>query len=263
MLPDLERLIELQEIDIRAANAAKTIADAPGRIAALEALLQEATQGLNTAKQHVADNQAARRLVEKDLAVVQQRQGKYKDQLMEVKTNVEYHAMQHQIAAAANEIGQHEEKILVNMLEADELQAALKRAEAGLKAAQAKVQTERAAIEQEAKAQATVAGDSAAARQKLIAEMDDKGVIGTFERIAKVRGTAMARAADEHCSVCRVRMRPVVFSAVRRNESIVQCESCQRILYFVSGSTGSTSSAGSAGSAGSEGSAGSATSSAP
>jgi predicted nucleic acid-binding Zn-ribbon protein len=254
MLPDLERLITLQEIDTRAANAAKTIADAPGRIAALDALLQEATRALDAARQHVADNQAARRVIEKDLAVVQQRQSKYKDQLMEVKTNVEYHAMQHQIAAAAEEVGQYEEKILVKMLEADEQQAALKKAEAALKAAQAKVQTERTAIEQEARAQATVATDSAEARQKLIGEMDDDGLIGTFERIVKVRGTAVARAADEHCTVCRVRLRPIVFATVRRNDSIVQCDSCQRILYFVPGSIGSGGSAGSVGSSGASGS---------
>jgi predicted nucleic acid-binding Zn-ribbon protein len=152
---------------------------------------------------------------------------------MEVKTNTEYHAMQHQIAAAAEEIGQHEEKILVKMLEADDLQAALKQAEAALKAAQAKVQSERAAIEQEAQAQTKAAADCISARASIIGEMDDKAVVGTFERVARVRGTAVARAADEHCTVCRVRMRPVVFASVRRNDSVVQCESCQRILYFV------------------------------
>ena len=233
MLPDLERLIKLQEIDNRAAAAAKTIADAPGRIAALDALLHSATDALDAAKHAVAGNQAARRLIEKDLAVVQQRQSKYRDQLMEVKTNHEYHAMQHQIAAAADEVAQYEEKILVKMLEADDLQAALKRAEAALKAAQTKVQTERTGIEQDAKTQTAVAAECTAARAKIINEMDDKGVVDTFERIAKVRGTAVARAEDERCTVCRVRLRPAVFVNVIKNDQLVQCDSCQRILYFV------------------------------
>jgi uncharacterized protein len=233
MLPDLERLIKLQEIDTKAATAAKTIADAPGRIAALDALLHSATSALEAAKHAVAENQAARRLVERDLAAVQQRQSKYKDQLMEVKTNPEYHAMQHQIAAATQEIDQHEEKILVNMMEADELQAAFKRAEAALKSAQTKVQSERAAIEKDAAAQTAVAAECAAGRAALLREMDDKNVIDTFDRIVKVRGTAVARAEDERCSVCRVRLRPAVFVHVMKNDQIVQCDSCQRILYFV------------------------------
>jgi predicted nucleic acid-binding Zn-ribbon protein len=233
MLPDLDRLIKLQEIDTRAAGAAKTIADAPGRIAALDALLHSATDALDAAKRAVADNQAARRLIEKDLAIVQQRQGKYKDQLMEVKTNVEYHAMQHQITAANEEIGRHEEKILVNMMEADDLQAAFKRAEAALKAAQTKVQSERATIQKDAAAQTTVAAECAAERAALIRAMNDKNVVDTFDRIAKVRGTAVARAEDERCTVCRVRLRPAVFVNVMKNDQLVQCDSCQRILYFV------------------------------
>ncbi len=233
MLPDLERLIKLQEIDSRAATAAKTIADAPGRIAALDALLHDATTAVERAKQAVVDGQAARRVIEKDLAAVQQRQGKYKDQLMEVKTNVEYHAMQHQITAANEEVGKHEEKILVNMMEADELQAGLKKAEAALKAAQTKVQSERAAIEKEAASQTAVAAECTAARRMLLAEMKDRNIVDTFERIAKVRGTAVARAEDERCTVCRVRLRPAVFVHVMKNDQIVQCDSCQRILFFV------------------------------
>ena len=57
MLPDLERLIQLQEIESRAAVANKAIAEAPGRIAALDALLQSATTALAAAKQSLADNQ--------------------------------------------------------------------------------------------------------------------------------------------------------------------------------------------------------------
>jgi predicted nucleic acid-binding Zn-ribbon protein len=63
--------------------------------------------------------------------------------------------------------------------------------------------------------------------------MDNKGVVETFERIAKVRGVAVARAEGERCTVCQVRLRPAVFVNVLKNDQIVQCDSCQRILYFV------------------------------
>jgi predicted nucleic acid-binding Zn-ribbon protein len=92
VLPDLERLIQLQEIESRAAAANKVIADAPGRIAALDALLQSATSALATAKQALTDNQTHRRAIDKDLAAAQQRQDKYKEQVMAVKTNEQLHA---------------------------------------------------------------------------------------------------------------------------------------------------------------------------
>ena len=41
MLPDLQRLIALQELDLRAGHASQVMAAAPGRIAALDAKLSE------------------------------------------------------------------------------------------------------------------------------------------------------------------------------------------------------------------------------
>ena len=233
MLPDLERLIQLQEIESKAAVAGKAIAEAPGRIAALDALLHNAIVALDAAKHSLAESKTRRSLVDKDLAAVQQRQGKYQDQLMQVKTNDEFRAMQHQIDAAAAEVGNQEEKVLINMMEADDLNATIKKAEAALKAAQAKVGAERGAIEQDVTVQQAVVTAGAAARVQLITGLSDKGLVDTFARSAKVRGTAVARAEGERCTVCQVRLRPAVFVHVLKNDQIVQCDSCNRILYFI------------------------------
>jgi len=233
MLADLERLIQLQDVESRAAVASKAIAEAPGRIAALDALLQSATTALAAAKQSLADNQTKRRSIDNDLTAAQQRLEKYKEQIMAVKTNEQLHAMQHQMKAVSDEVGQHEERVLVNMMAADEINASIKKAEAALKAAQAKVATERAAIESDTKAQQAAVAESAAARDTIVASMDNKSAIETFQRIAKVRGTAVARAEGERCTICQVRLRPAVFAEVRKNDSLVQCDSCNRILYFI------------------------------
>jgi hypothetical protein len=233
VLPDLERLIQLQDIESRAAVASKAIAEAPARIASLDALLQAATAALATAKQSLTDNQTHRRSIDKDLISAQQRQEKYKEQLMAVKTNDEYRAMQHQIEAVAAEVLQHEERVLVSMMEADDINAGIKKADAALKAAQAKVAAERGAIENEVKTYQTALAELNAARDRIIGALDNKGVIDTFQRIAKVRGTAVARAEGERCTICQVRLRPAVFAEVRKNDQILQCDSCQRILYFI------------------------------
>ena len=70
-------------------------------------------------------------------------------------------------------------------------------------------------------------------RDTIVAAMDNKGALETFQRIAKVRGTAVARAEGERCTICQVRLRPAVFAEVRKNDSLQQCDSCNRILYFV------------------------------
>ena len=69
----------------------------------------------------IAESQAARREVERDLAAVQSRLSKFKNQLMEVKTNKEYQAMQKEMSIAEQEISDFETRMLERMEEADVL----------------------------------------------------------------------------------------------------------------------------------------------
>jgi uncharacterized protein len=232
MLPDLDRLIRLQAAESRAAEARKRIADAPDEIAALDARLHAAQDAVAAATQAIADNQAGRRTLDKDLLAAQQRLSKYKEQLMEVKTNAEYHAMQHQIAAATAEVGRIEEEILVSMLAADDLGARLKAAEAALAADEVSLAKTRAAIAADAAAQQVALDQALEDRAALVLEISREN-LDLFERLFKARqGIAVAQAIDGHCSICHVRLRPQVYNTILRNEAIVQCDHCQRVLYF-------------------------------
>jgi predicted nucleic acid-binding Zn-ribbon protein len=233
MLADLERLIALQRLDSAADDARRRLADEPDRSAQLGARLDAARQRLAGEKARLADNQAARRTLEKDAAVQQTRLSKYKDQLMAVKTNVEYQAMQKEIAFAESEVRGIEERILVQMLEGDEIGAAVKQAEAALAAEEKAVAADRKALEAEVAAQRTALETLAAERHAVAASLD-RASLQLFETVASRRhGVGVAEARDGICTVCHVRLRPQVFNTVRRNEAIIQCDSCQRILYYV------------------------------
>ncbi len=232
MSPELARLIRLQEIEARATEAQQHITEAPVKIAALDAKLSAARDGVARAKQAIADNQTQRRTLDKDLIAAQQRLSKYKEQLMAVKTNDEYHAMQHQIAAAEAEVGRIEEQVLVNMMDLDDRNAALKAAEAVLKTDEASVSKERAAIEADATAQRAIAEQMAKERAELVPQLS-RSSLDMFQRVLKARqGIAVAQAIAGHCSICHVRLRPQVYNTIIKNEEIVQCDSCQRILYY-------------------------------
>lgn len=233
MLPDLERLILLQDIERRASAAARIIADAPGTLAALATTLANARAGVESAKAALAENQVARRALERDLQTAQQRLDKYKDQSMAVKTNEEFHAMQHQMAAVKADIDRLEGSILEVMMAADDLQQRLTGAEATLKAQTAAVAAQQAAVSAERDANAAIVTACAAERKALVTQMTPS-VVATFDKVARQRaGIGVARAEQERCVVCQVRLRPMVYTAVKRNDSITQCDSCQRILYFI------------------------------
>ena len=129
MLPDLERLIALQRLDSTAQDADRRLADEPERERAFEARLESLRLKVTAAKEQSADNQNGRRTIEKDVAVHQGRLSKFREQLMSVKTNIEYQAMQKEIEFAQKEVKLLEDRILEKMLEADDLAAAARRAE--------------------------------------------------------------------------------------------------------------------------------------
>ena len=234
MHADLERAIALQRLDTAASDARKRLAEGPEREKTFEARLDAARQHVAEAKARLAANQEERRAIEKDVALHQGRLSKYRDQAMAVKTNQEYHAIQHEIAHAQGEVKKYEDGILERMLEADELTSTIKAAEADLAAQQKAIDAERKAMQAE-HAELQKALDALGAERAAIVAAIDKRVLATYELASSRRqGIAVAEARDGICTICHVRLRPQVFNTVRRNDSITQCDSCQRILYFVS-----------------------------
>jgi predicted nucleic acid-binding Zn-ribbon protein len=105
---------------------------------------------------------------------------------------------------------------------AEEALAAAKREGA---AARAALVAERTALEAELKKLDAQRADQRAGV--------DARTLATYDQLLKGRkGIAVSRMEGELCTTCHVRLRPHVTQAIRRNEAIVQCESCQRILYY-------------------------------
>ena len=238
MLADLEHLIRLQQIDDFVASARRALAEHPEKIKALDERLEGARNRLARARARTADTQAARRTLDKDLAAVQSRLSRFKDQLMEVKTNREYQAMQKEIETAQHEVRQIEDRILERMLEADEVAAEVREAEASLAAEQTAIDAERKVMEDDAAGLARDLELGGPRRDAIVGDLPS-ALLALFDQVARARrGVALAEARDGHCTICHVRLRPQKYNEIRRNESIVQCDSCQRILYFA-GSAGS------------------------
>ena len=209
------------------------MADLPAAQQALEARLATRTAAVNAVKERIAAGQTARRETEKELATVQARLSKYKGQLMDVKTNKEYQAMQKEMAVAEQEVRAHEDRLLERMEEAEALATELKAAETALKAEQAVISGEQKLLDAERGEAEKELARVAAARGGVTSQLS-KDVMSLFERVAHGRkGIAVAEARGGLCTVCHVRLRPQVFNDVRRNDGIYQCGNCTRILYYV------------------------------
>ncbi len=234
MSPELEHLIELQNLETAIEDARRRIAAHPERLAEADARLAHAQQAVEAAKQRLKASQEARREAEKEAAVYQSRLTKFKDQLSAVKTNKEYQAMQHEIETAQKDLGAVEEKVIERMVEADALAADVKKAEQSLAAQQKDIDAEKKVLAEELTTVETALKDAAARRTARVSALAPP-LVSLFEQVARARkGVAIALATrDGLCSACHVRLRPQVFQEVRRNDQIIQCASCNRILYYI------------------------------
>jgi predicted nucleic acid-binding Zn-ribbon protein len=233
MLPDLEHLIHLQDLDSAVERCRKRIADIPAVQQSLEARSAARAAEVQAVNDRIAATAAARRDIEKDVSGVQTRLSKYKEQLMAVKTNKEYTAMQHEIATAEGLVRSHEDRLL-DLMEISEQEAAdLKTAEAAMKTEQAEIARQQKALDAERGTQEAELQRLSAEREMVAAKVSRESM-AIYLRVAHGRrGIALAEARDGLCTVCHVRMRPQTFNEVRRNDGIHQCESCTRILYYV------------------------------
>src|SRR5882672_6442145 len=143
MNSDLKQLIRLQAIDLSIQELRARIDKFPGISRALDEKLNTAQAGLDSAKEKAKSNQGNRKKLESEISTLEAKISKYRDQMMSVKTNEEYRALQHEIEHAQTAIRKIEDDILTLMMEAESSQSEIKAAEVRLKEDQQKVDHDR------------------------------------------------------------------------------------------------------------------------
>jgi predicted nucleic acid-binding Zn-ribbon protein len=202
---DLERLIALQKLDSEAHDAEKRLAAEPERLKVVEAKLEAARGQVAGAKERLKANQDARRALEKDVAMHQGRLSKFREQAMNVKTNQEYHAIQHEIGFAQTEIKTLEDKELELMVEADDITAAVKAAETALTTEQKAADAEKKSIAAE-QAELQAALERLKIQRAAVVAALNPQALAVFDVVSKRRhGVAVAEARDGICTICHVR----------------------------------------------------------
>jgi uncharacterized protein len=233
MVPEIENLVRLQKVDDEIRALETRLAAIPKEIEALEKEIATERKNLDEASKALADAQKGHRANETVLAATEEKVKKYRDQLMNVKTNDEYKLMQKQIEVATSEVGEVEDRILQGYDAIKELEEEKKERQKELE----KGQTEITAMERQLEAERAKLEAELASRKenrgRVLSEIPGE-LFDDYNRIAKTRGgIAMAEAIEERCQACMVRLRPQVFQELRVGEKIFHCENCRRILYFL------------------------------
>lgn len=232
MRPLLEKLLKVQEKDIRILRIEQELRDIPKRKDLIRTRLDEHARSLEEAGEALKGQQADVKNSELEISSCEQQIVKYREQQLQLKTNDEFRAMEREIKGVEAKIADLEDaqlKLLEAVDEANEDVAARK---ADLADEQAGVDDEVASIaERGTRLQGELEGLQAE-RAELIDDVD-KRVLSSYERIlANKKDAAVVAIANGTCGGCHMKLPPHVVHDVRKQDTPVLCEYCGRMLFF-------------------------------
>ena len=233
MKESLLKLLNLQRIDTELNKLRKVQTDYPEAIAELRKKLETAKQAVGDKKQQAADLEKTRRHLEGELENIQADLKKHQDRLYEVKTNREYDALQIEIEVLGNRADENETIILEGIEQHDDLKTMLVEEETAYKALKAdylgQIQDLQSRLD-------LVDGEASGWREQrsVAEELVERPVLSNYDRIRRVvkDGVAVVPIGKGSCGGCFRQLPPQRRMEVRRQDRIIRCENCGRILVW-------------------------------
>jgi predicted nucleic acid-binding Zn-ribbon protein len=231
----LERLVALQTVDLKIQEMERVKGEIPQRIVSLEGDFrkeEEKTLGERTELERL---QKQRRQKEKDLEEEVERVKKAEARVFEIKTNKEYQAVLKEIENAKKLNRQREEEILGILERIEEMQKQLGKGEKNLETKRKAVQQEVAELELQAASFADEMAGEVQQRERREKEISPD-LLSKYRRLLEKRqGVAVAKVQNGVCHACNMNLRPQLYIELQKQESLIICPNCSRILFWENG----------------------------
>ena len=231
MLPEIEKLLTLQNRDQKLKAALTEIAALPGEKAARERELKIADERLEAARGRQREIEMERKKLEVEVKAKQDQINRYKNQQLETRKNEEFSALRHEIEMAEKLIVGIEDREIVLMEEAESLKPALLAAQQAHELEKKKVESHMASLvirrENLNAIQTTLENERVAATTGIEDDLLDR-----YNRLFKSKG-GIALVTVEHgvCSGCHMQVNTQTYLEERAEKEIIGCPQCGRILY--------------------------------
>jgi predicted nucleic acid-binding Zn-ribbon protein len=232
MNEQLSLLIQLQELDGRIRAHQDEKKRIPEQLAAFEQRTLANKAELDTVRESLETAQKAKRDRDRDLDEGGRKVEKLKGRTSEIKTNKEYQALLKEIETAEQENRTIEDDILKLMELIDAAAAEIKNAEKRSAEEDAAIQEERKRLEADRKMIDGSLAEVERLRGELLSRID-AAVMAEYRRLAGIAGgKIVVEVRGESCSGCYMSIPPRTFVSVKKNDSIIACPHCHRILYY-------------------------------
>ncbi len=228
----LRLLVQFQQKDSLISETIEKQKKLPDLIASLKANLERAQNSLAETNQDYDNTNKERRGLEGLLQEAEDKIRKLKGRIPEIKTNKEYQALLKEITLAEQEKSDIEEKIIMLFEKIDSLKAIRKDTEQRVKEDEKIFLVEKERIEIEINHLSERLKELESQKNTIGSQIEPKLLTEYNRLISSRKGLAVVSVQNEFCRGCHIRIPPQIFTEIRKNDSIIYCLSCQRILYW-------------------------------
>jgi predicted nucleic acid-binding Zn-ribbon protein len=233
VLPELQALIELQELDKEISGVQQALTRLPQELTEVRQILADLTAAVEAKEGELEELRRRRRDLEAEVADLEAGILASRQRLMEIKSNIEYKAMLKEIAFKEDQRDQKETLVLevLEQLEAGQQElAALKERRAEQEAVVQRVSG--AVAEESTRLEAEVA--ALEEKRQALRQAVPAALLKRYEFIRSRRnGNAIAEVQEGVCLGCHMNILPQQFIDLQKGEELLQCPHCQRILYWL------------------------------
>ena len=232
MRDQLELLWELQKIDLLLKTIKEERDRYPKEVKKLDENQVIEKERIQKEREKIESLEKERRRKEGNLNLEQEKIKRAEGRMFEVKTNKEYQALLSEIEAIKEANSREEEEILQVMDEIDELKKDLSRREKEMTITMEKIEAEKRKI-QEGMAQGDAVWKKQLERREVLSKQIESKLFKLYNTLKEKRqGIGVVSAKQETCQGCFVNVPPQMFIEVQKNNSLIRCPNCNRILYW-------------------------------
>ena len=232
MKDTLKLLVDLQKKDSLILAKRRFIDKVPKRIAEVDEPLKQAKLSLEQMNKKVEALSRKKREKETALSEAQEKIRKMKSRVSDLKTNKEYQAYQKEIEASEKDIVSIEDVVLQLMEEIDLASGEQKEKEAGVNQEIERFEEFKVELNAEMAGYENELDLLKKERTGMVASISPE-VYNLYMNLLRDSGdgVAVTPARNELCSGCDMNIPPQLYVEIRKNEEIIQCPQCRRILF--------------------------------
>jgi predicted nucleic acid-binding Zn-ribbon protein len=159
---------------------------------------------------------------------------KTQNKLHEVKTNKEYQAVLAEIETAKHRLAALEDQVLDLMELIEQHHQKCQEQEKQLQAAKHELAIQNRRVQQDQKILTERSRIEEAKRQQLVSALDAH-IYSIYQRLTTLRdGQVVVFVQSGTCSGCYLKIQPQLVSEIRRQDKLILCPHCQRMLLWPS-----------------------------